>query len=182
MSMEESEKRFEEELKDLEDASYMHMTYEDYLREPTDTNAKKYWLKCIRSGEPVTEDVTQHLAEIIEKQIDQQDIKRDPASHNKLWNENRLYELLHIAKTDLKYFWQILHEPQAVKFLFLYGFDDCVLDILRIWLPDRKKLKPSELYSIFEALMNGDDPKPEGLPYVSIYIDQRYRKRYPKNK
>ena len=181
--MEESEKRFEEDLERLEnEPSYMRASLEEFSVNSTYIDAKRLWLKYTELGEDIPEIVTKQMIDIIKKQVEDHEINQNPDTHNRQWNENKLYELLHIAKTDLDYFWQILHEPQAVKFLCLYGFDDCVLDILRIWLPDRKKLKPSELYSIFEALMNGDDPKPDGPPYVSIYIDQRYRKRYPKNK
>jgi len=181
--MEESEKRFEEELERLDGgASYLHITYEDYLRDPTDTKAKKHWLKCIRSGEPVTEDVTQHLAEIIEKQIDQQDIKRDPAIHEKEWRDDGIYMLLHIAKTDLEHFWQILHEPQNDKFQCFHSrFSVDVLEKLRCWLPEKRKFKPKELYSIFEELMKVSEQPPIGPPYSYEDIDQRYRKRYPRN-
>ncbi len=181
--MEEPGRRFEQELEILEnEPSYMRASWEKFSNNPKDIDAKRLWLKYTKLGEEVPENVTKQMIAIIKKQVEDHEINQNPDTHNRQWNENKLYELLHIAKTDLDYFWQILLEPQAVKFLCLYGFDDCVLDILRIWLPDRKKLKSSELYSIFEALMNGDDPKPDGPPYVSIYIDQRYRKRYPKNK
>jgi len=181
-SKDESEACFERELERLEhEPSYMHESWEEFCTAPSVILAKRLWLKYTILGESVPDNVTRQMIAIIKKQVEDQELNRNPDTYNTVWRDNELYRLLHIAKTNPNLFWQILHEPQAVNFLRLLCLDVDVLEKLRGWLPEQKKFKPNELYSIFESLMRGDDDPPIGPPYYSTNkIDQRYRKRFPK--
>jgi len=161
---------------------YMHESWEKFCANPTVISAKKLWLKYTILGECVPENVTTLMVAIIKKQVEDQQEKLSSENVNKKFDDDRLFALLHIAKTDLNLFWQMLHEPEACNMTCFLDLDDNILERLRSWLPEKRKFMSNELYSIFDVMMQGKKKPPDGPPYTANGIEQRYRKRYPKQK
>jgi len=164
--MEESEKRFEQELERLEnEPSYMRASLEKFSSEPTDIGAKYLWLKYTRSNEPLPDNVLQKMIEAIEN-----DIKRHEKQRRRSYvfeephtRKSEICMLLDFALNDIECFWQVLHskkEKLNVKDqLFISHFDENLLQAARVAFPHKSKPRKKDLYDFFGRQLGHEDQK-----------------------
>jgi hypothetical protein len=198
MSEEELEDRFEQELEDEDflKQKILELEFEEFLvakrktstaqgkvstpkdisREKVQIKAKRLWIGFSEMGISVPEEVTKVMIEIITKEVEKYDLDHPNELRNKKNTEEDLYDLLHVAKTNLNLFWKLLHEPQSVWLISFYNVE--LLDTLRRWLPERRTFKPKEVYSIFEGLRDKED-KPK-CDYKDAFA-QEFRRWKKKN-
>jgi hypothetical protein len=164
--MEESEKRFEEELERLEnEPSYMRASWEKFCKHPNDIGAKYLWLKYTRSNEPVPANVFQKMIEAIENDIKRHEKQRRRSCvlEEPHTRKSEICMLLDFALNDIECFWQVLHsskEKLKVKDqLFIGHFDENLLQSVRVALPYKNKFRKKDLYDFFGRQFGYEDQK-----------------------
>jgi hypothetical protein len=181
--MEESEKRFEEELERLEDEpSYMHASWEKFSSNPTGIGAKYLWLKYTLLNQEVPKDVMEKMIEIIKYDIQ---LYEDPTSTSpqgrtsygapgKKEKEKSIYMLLDYAMNNPDDFWEILYAPDSNKMVSIRvsQFDEVLLEKTRLKFPLKRKLNKYELYDFFGKQLGMNEDEAEGT------IGERMRYRY----
>ncbi len=177
ISDEESEWKAEEEVESLiHGPSYGRVDCEDYRAKMSGIDAKRCWLKCVENNQPVPSNVITVLFKTIKNEVEVNERKhRKQAVKNKKSekyrilagnpDKDKLFELLHIAQTDLDSFWHLFHGDFGIFNGVDTGNKD-ILDMLRRWLPARKDFDVKEVYAIFYELYQGNDKPPPGPPYL----------------
>ncbi len=152
-SEEESEARFEADLERLENQqSYMSVSGDNFIANPTDIGAKCLWLKYTKNGEDVPRNVMERMIRVIEDDIDhyQSGCKQTrslPGSLTQQEQQEPVYALLHCAKEDPDYFWQILYPSPGHT--VIHYFPDSLVNNIRVEFPQKRRLKSDELYEVF---------------------------------
>jgi hypothetical protein len=179
MSMEESESRHEEQLKELEDQpSYMHASWENFCKDPTDIGAKYLWLKYTKSNEPLPDNVFQKMIEAIENDIKRHEKqrKRSEVLDEPYTRKSEICMLLDFALNELEYLRQVLHsskEKLNIKDqLFIGHFDDDLLQSFREAFPYKNKPRKKDLYDFFGRQLGYKDQK------VGESVANRMRRTY----
>lgn len=148
ISPEEAEYNFNKMLEELEtQPKYMHASFEDYLRNPTDDGAKILWLKYTKLGEAVPKIVMDRLIDVIEHEA--------LGFSSKLYSGNdivvrQVLELMYLAISkdgnNLDRFWRYLQNPESLGLLEHIRFDKKLLESARKAFPQREKLSNTKLY------------------------------------
>ena len=178
--MEESEKRFEEELEKLEnEPTYIHASYEKFSSNPIGIGAKYLWLKYTLLEKEVPKDVMERMIKTIKYDIQFHEKKHTSyGALSKEEIEKQVYELLEFAMEKPDEFWEILYAPG--KNILVSQFDEDLLKETRLEFPHKRNLKPGELYEFFGKQLGIDQEKSEYS--IGERMRDRYRKIYKKNK
>ena len=180
--MEESEKRFEEELERLEnELSCMRASLEKFnlKPKPTDIGAKYLWLKYTLLKEDVPDNVMEKMISIIKYDIqlyeDQGRTSYGALSKKEI--EEPVFMLLDIAINNPDDFWEILQAPENT--LLTIEFDEDLLEKARLEFPRKREFTKGDLYVFFGKQIGMNENEAEG----NIGERMRYRYRtYKKNK
>jgi hypothetical protein len=184
-STEESEARFEAEQERLEKNPLYDLERKRYKfwEKQTDIGAKYLWLQYTKLKQPVPDEVMDRMIRVIEEDIER--YKNDgkkrrslPGSLSRDKIEKPVFDLLHCAKENPEQFWEILYPAPENKFIF-HVYPDFLLNEARREFPQKKKLRPRELYEFFGKQI-GLQIEEDGSD-VGGRMEQRYNKTYKKN-
>ena len=141
----------------------MDELWEHFCRNPKIINAKRLWIYFTAMGQRSPQKVEEMMLIEIKKQVGSSNLAR-PIKNT--FERDQLFGLLHSAKTNLIYFWRLLHCPHELSFGFIDAGNKDILDKLRKFLPEPRKFETGELYAIFYELSIGNDEPPIGPPYL----------------
>ncbi|MHC4215536.1 MAG: hypothetical protein ACYSWP_19465 [Planctomycetota bacterium] len=183
--MEDSESRFEEQLKELEDQpSYMYASWEKFCKHPTDIGAKYLWLKYTRSNETLPDNVFQRMIKAIENDIKNHEKQRSRSCvlEEPYTRKSEICMLLDFALNDIEYLRQVLHSPKEelnIKDqLLVVHFGDDLLQSVREAFPYKNKPRKKDLYDFFGRQLGYEDQKQgESLANRMRRIYQHYLRK-----
>lgn len=182
MSDEESEWKADQALELLiNDPGYRLASWDEFCADKKIITAKRLWLQFTERGQSVPSDIVEVLFKAILKEVIDYDIEHDQGNYQRLDKkiyEHALFELLSIAKEDLDNFWKLLHEPTDLIFANMDTSRGDILKILREWLPERRKFKAGELYSLFDELDQTKDAPPRILPFLPKVARQGFISKF----